>query len=196
MAKRRRKKRAASHGSGFAEHMKSMLVGLIAGIALAITAWWYLGKPAAPPEPVAAKSAEASAPAKKPTVADKPANIEATGKDFDFYDMLPEQEIVIHDSATDRKPRQDAVVTRPPEVTEPGVYRIQAGSFTRFEDADRRKAQLALLGIQSTIEAVMVREKRVHRVIVGPLNNPQTVTDYQGRLAAANIEMITTQERP
>lgn len=173
-----------------------MLVGLIAGIALAITAWWYLGKPAAPPEPLAAKTTQAPAASAKPTVTDKPVNIEATGKDFDFYDMLPEQEIVIHDSATDRTPRQDTVVTPPPAVTEPGVYRIQAGSFTRFEDADRRKAQLALLGIQSTIEAVMVRERRVHRVIIGPLDNPQVVTDYQGRLAAANIEMITTQERP
>ena len=36
-----------------------------------------------------------------------------------------------------------------------GAYVLQAGSYKKFEDADRVKAQLALQGIESTVQRVL-----------------------------------------
>lgn len=63
---------------------------------------------------------------------------------FDFYEMLPNYEVKI--PGVSHKPP-------PPNPTQTsGAYVIQAGSFRTFEDADRLKASMAMLGVESHIE--------------------------------------------
>ena len=75
---------------------------------------------------------------------------------FAFYDMLPNYELVIQyedeDQPATKKPSKEEkpkpktkTPETPKEVAEPGRYIIQAGSFKSFDDADKRKAKLALL---------------------------------------------------
>jgi len=73
---------------------------------------------------------------------------------FEFYDILPLFEVII--------PEEDPEVAADVEakaVDAPGTYVLQAGSFTTLEDADRRRAQLALQGIESVIQRVMIDDK-------------------------------------
>jgi cell division protein FtsN len=104
---------------------------------------------------------------------------------FTFYDMLPNFEVVI--------PEQEPDVTadvEPRAVVTPGLYILQAGSFTRFEDADRRRAELALQGIESTIQRVTIDDRTYHRVRIGPTDDLEELNLLRSRLRAAKIDAI------
>ena len=75
----------------------------------------------------------------------------------------------------------------------PGVYVLQAGSFSSFADSDRMKAQLALLGIVSYIQKVTVDDKTYHRVRVGPINQLGQLNMLRKQLLDARIEILVIQ---
>ena len=85
-------------------------------------------------------------------------------------------------ASTARAPRQ--------AVVEPGVYVLQAGSFSTNNDADRRRAELALHGIESHIQRVKVNDKNYHRVLIGPTDRLDELNMLQSRLRAAQIDAI------
>ena len=104
---------------------------------------------------------------------------------FDFYKMLPNFEVIV--------PEQEPDVTKdvePQAVVEPGVYVLQAGSFSLFEDADRRRAELAMQGIESRIQRVSIDEKTYHRVRIGPLRDLDELNIVRSRLRQANIDVL------
>ena len=93
---------------------------------------------------------------------------------FEFYTILPEMEVVI--------PDEELVTPEPPETTGSArieapeaplpsgtAYILQMGSFRKFEDADRMKAKLALIGIEAEIQKVSINNRDTfHRVRSGP----------------------------
>ena len=104
---------------------------------------------------------------------------------FDFYEMLPNFEVII--------PEQEPDVARdsePRAVDEPGIYVLQAGSFTLLADADRRRAQLALQGIESQIQRVTIDDKTYHRVRIGPTDDLDELNMLRSRLRAAQIDVL------
>ena len=104
---------------------------------------------------------------------------------FEFYDMLPNFEVVI--------PEEDAEVTadvEPQAVIEPGIYVLQAGSFSAYGDADRRRAELALQGITSSIQRVTIDDKTYHRVRIGPTDDLDELNVLRRRLRAAKIDVL------
>src|SRR5690606_2151274 len=106
---------------------------------------------------------------------DEPATDETR---FDFYRMLPNFEVVI--------PEQDETVQRGGDVTQiaqPGTYVLQAGSFRGMDDADRLKAQLALLGITSHIQEVTIDDTQTwYRVRIGPYQDLNQLNSIRTRL--------------
>jgi cell division protein FtsN len=104
---------------------------------------------------------------------------------FTFYDMLPNFEVVIPEQEPDVTPDVE-----PRAVVRPGLYILQAGSFTRFEDADRRRAELALQGIESTIQRVTIDDRTYHRVRIGPTEDLEELNMLRSRLRAAKIDAI------
>ncbi|MCK5664396.1 MAG: SPOR domain-containing protein, partial [Thiotrichaceae bacterium] len=52
-------------------------------------------------------------------------------------------------------------------------YIVQAGSFQRIQDADRRKAELAFLGLEASIKKATVKGADYFRVEMGPLSETQ-----------------------
>jgi cell division protein FtsN len=104
---------------------------------------------------------------------------------FDFYNMLPNFEVII--------PEQEKEVstdTTERAVMTPGVYVLQVGSFTNFADADRRRAQLALQGIESAIQRVVIDGKAYHRVRIGPIDDLERLNLLRSRLRAADIDVL------
>jgi len=89
---------------------------------------------------------------------------------FDFYTVLPERKIDIQEIPDD-KPDVPNVSNR--KKASSGRYIIQAGSFQRMQDADRRKAELAFLGLESAIKKATVKGADYFRVEMGPLNETQ-----------------------
>jgi cell division protein FtsN len=66
-----------------------------------------------------------------------------------------------------------AAAPAPPDVkqalAEPGQYLIQVGAFRSHEEADKHRASLALIGVESRIEQVTIDQTDTwYRVRIGP----------------------------
>ena len=164
-----------------------MLFGLSIGLAVAFAIYVRDRQPAPAvankPQPASLESAiddNNETPAPEPEAAEEP-----TESRFTFYDMLPNFEVVIPEEEPDV--RAD---TEPRAVEEPGVYILQAGSFSRYEDADRRRAELALQGIESTIQRVSIDDNTYHRVRIGPIDDLDELNVTRSRLRAAQIDVL------
>lgn len=104
---------------------------------------------------------------------------------FTFYTLLPDMEVVVQGAApatTADKP--------PAAVIEPGIYVLQAGSFSTHADADRRRAELGLQGIESRIQRVQVNERNYYRVNIGPTEDLDELNLLRSRLRAAKIDVL------
>ena len=106
-------------------------------------------------------------------------------KRFTFYDILPNFEVVTPDDEPDVA--RDA---EPQAIVEPGVYVLQAGSFSTNADADRRRAELALHGIESHIQRVKVNDRNYHRVYIGPTDDLDELNLLRSRLRVAKIDVF------
>lgn len=157
-----------------------MLGGLAVGLSVAL--WVYIQdrKPGAIP---ARAIPAVKAPAPKEPVKSTQADEEDDG--FDFYKMLPRFEVVIPE-----RERSAAPDSRAAAIDEPGTYVLQAGSFQTYADADRRKAELALYGIQSRIQRVTIDEDEWHRVRIGPVEDLAELNDLRATLRNAEIEVM------
>ena len=196
MAKRKRKpvrKRKTRRSTQKQENYPGwvwMLFGLAIGLSVAFAIFMKDRDTDVPLQAVAqqpasmASTIEQTVPVAEPvTAAAQPA--EPSERRFDFYEMLPNFEVIIPEQEKNVSPdtQQEAVV-------QPGVYVLQAGSFTDFEDADRRRAQLALQGVESRIQRVMIDDKTYHRVRVGPTNDLNELNRLRNRLKQANIDVL------
>jgi len=108
---------------------------------------------------------------------------------FDFYTMLPELEVVVPEPET-RPSRPGEPAPAPTQVEEPGIYMLQAGSFRQYDEADRMKASLALLGIQANIQKVQVNSDTWHRVRVGPFRDTAELNKVRERLHGNQIQTL------
>lgn len=164
-----------------------MLFGLAIGLSVALAIYVNGREARRPAEPVAHATVPASAAADE-QASEQPARPDAdepAPQRFDFYDMLPNFEVIIPEQESDVK-----TDTTTQAVVEPGTYVLQAGSFSNFADADRRRAQLALQGIESTIQRVMIDDKTYHRVRIGPIKDLERLNVLRSRLRQANIDVL------
>jgi cell division protein FtsN len=124
---------------------------------------------------------------------------------FEFYRLLPEQEVAVPDNepgplretppaAAENSPVPTvdppvATATEPDETGE--RYLLQAGSFRDHADADRLKASLALLGIEASIQRVRLSGGETwHRVRIGPFSDRQALNGVRQRLQENSVETI------
>ena len=109
---------------------------------------------------------------------------------FDFYKLLPKLSVDVPKSGSSdkeaNKAGQSANVSKP-EFS----YILQAGSFKEFQQADRLKANLALMGIQANIEKVTLNQSEVwHRVRIGPIASEREMNKIRNKLRSENIEPV------
>jgi cell division protein FtsN len=69
------------------------------------------------------------------------------------------------------------------------VYVLQAGSFRSYTQADKRKAALALMGIEATIQTIATDNSNTwHRVRIGPNANLTKLQQIRQKLRNNQIE--------
>lgn len=138
--------------------------------------------------PVATRSARPAS-----QMAEEAAEVEEVAEPgFDFYTMLPGLEVVVPEEETAPSRRGDAPAA---QTLSPGRYWIQAGSFRNSRDADRRKAELALLGYASSVQSVELQGQTWHRVRIGPLLTAAEAEAARRRLADNGIGALAVKER-
>src|SRR5271168_1316658 len=107
------------------------------------------------------------------------------GKTYAFYEMLPKFEVVVPEKDKDVRPDIKSV----PE-TRSGTYVLQAGSYKNFPDADRVRAKLALLGIESNVQKVTVDSDTWHRVRIGPISKLDELNRERQILRKADVDVL------
>ncbi|MGB5340112.1 MAG: SPOR domain-containing protein [Gammaproteobacteria bacterium] len=164
-----------------------LLAGLLIGLFVAFLVYIRMQETPAP-APQAQTEATPAAPAtKQPGRTDPGATDSSSGAApprprFDFYTLLPEMEVVVPEREI-----KGAAHEGIKQVEEPGTYFLQVGSFSSSEQADRFKAELTLLGLDTSIQKVTINNADTyHRVRVGPyhdlgaLNQARKILNREG----------------
>jgi cell division protein FtsN len=107
---------------------------------------------------------------------------------YDFYTILPQAEIVVPDYEIKTRVREELV-----GKTKTAKYMMQAGSFRETAEAERHKAKLAQLGIESRVEAAKVGNVMWYRVKIGPYDNSSSVSTIKDLLIKNGIGVIVTE---
>jgi len=103
---------------------------------------------------------------------------------FDFYTLLPEQTLDVE--------AEPAPQVAKPEGSSMGsdFYLLQAGSFRQRDDADRRRAELLLLGLEPKVEETNGDNGRWYRVYVGPFDSRSKMAKARSLTANQNIDTL------
>jgi cell division protein FtsN len=82
-------------------------------------------------------------------------------------------------------------------VPEPFVYFVQAGAFTRTEDAEQQRAKLAMIGQTAKITEREQAGRVVYRVRLGPFPVRNDADALQSKLQEQGVEsQIVRVEKP
>ena len=151
-------------------------VGLALGLSVALAVHLhYRNLAPAEPQPAAdAPPASAIAPTEEPT-----APAADAGPAYDFYDMLPKQEVEVPESAAAKS--AGAALPR-------GDVTLQAGSFKNVAEADKLQAQLAQYGIDAKIQRFSLEDETWYRVRIGPIATVEELESIRSKLAEAEVE--------
>jgi cell division protein FtsN len=111
---------------------------------------------------------------------------------FDFYSLLPEMEVVVPEQEITGKPQQGVK-----QVEQPGTYFLQVGSFRNGEQADSFKAELALLGLETSIQKVTIDNNTTwHRVRVGPFSDLDALNRARRLLSQRKVDSTLVKIKP
>ncbi len=172
-------KRQTHTGGGALPGWLWALIGLSLGLCIAALAFILLRpvEDAAPPPRTAAPQAQKQSPDLPP----------ATEPRFKFYDLLPKSEV-----QPSEEPYRPEPQSEDPTATS-ARYLIQAGSFARREDAERRRASIALIGIESSIREVDIPGKGLrYRIQIGPAMDHRQAEKTMRQLADNDIDSFAT----
>jgi cell division protein FtsN len=159
--------------------------GALAGVVLTSIAFVYLGGRAHKPQ----EPGDAPHPEHRALSADAdPGGVAAAkpSEKYDFYEMLPNFEVVVPEKDKDVKRDLPAAA----KIERPGVYVLQAGSYRNQADAERVQKQLALQGVAAKVQRVAVDADVWHRVRIGPISNLDEVNKVRKQLRAAEVDAL------
>ncbi len=148
-------------------HLQGFVVGCVTGILLCVGILKALESDEQDTD---------TAPVPPPTEA-----VEA-GPRFDFYTVLPNQEL---DLNPDIEPA--ALGSEP---SGQGQYLLQVGSFRQQGDADRRRGELALLGLEANVEPSDGDNGRWYRVYLGPFESRSDMARARSLTAQADMDTL------
>lgn len=168
--------------------MREFGMGALVGIVLAGASTVYIMSNRQHDAAVAREKADAPRPdPHRKAPSDPEAGTQgATGEKYDFYEMLPNFEVVVPEKEKDVK-RDPPATAR---IERPGVYVLQAGSYRNEADADRVRAQLAMQGIDAKVQRVAVDADVWHRVRIGPITKLDDLNRLRKQLQAADVDAI------
>tara|TARA_R110002110_G_scaffold205066_7_gene417218 strand:- start:365995 stop:366585 length:591 start_codon:yes stop_codon:yes gene_type:complete len=162
----RKKTTASSSISGLRYYGLGVLSGLFISLLL------YLGTLPGP-----AQEQIAQAPG-----ADTDSTVAPPEPRFDFYTLLPEQTIDVEVEPAD--------IAQPRSAPSQVLYFLQAGSFRQREDADRRRAELLLLGLEPNVEETSGDNGRWYRVFLGPFDSRSKMAAARSLTANQDIDTL------
>lgn len=196
MSRDMKPKRAPAKKKSAGGTLIGLFIGLVLGIVGAAAVVWYINKMPAPFKPPQQANVPAdngkgagAAPGTPAPLPGKPGD-PVPEKRFQFYDILPgKAEAKVDPAATPAKAEgKDAKEVKDGREAPKETIFLQAGSFQNAGDADNQKAKLALIGMEASIQQVMVQDKTWYRVRLGPYGKIDEVNKVRSELAKQGIE--------
>ncbi len=200
-----RKRSTAARRNSAGGTLVGLFVGLVIGVLVAAGVVWYIyktpmplsSKPQPPSQTASQTLQQGGTPSAPLALPGKPGDPIPQGSDkprFDFYKILPGNSEAIPDpkpadgKSAELKPGEEAKAKdgKDSALKEP-VY-LQTGSFQNAADADNHKAKLAMMGVEASIQQVMLQEKVWYRVRLGPFKKLDEVNSMRSDLARQGIE--------
>lgn len=127
------------------------------------------------PAPAPAAKKESSALANEPET--------ATEKRFEFYNLLPESEVIA--------PKVESYQFKEKATGTDFYYLVQTGSFRSSSDAERQKATIAFQGLKAQINPVQNDEGSIwYRVMTGPFYSRSEMNSALDKLVNIGIEPL------
>lgn len=143
---------------------------------------------------------------------------EDTNKDYQFYDLLPKQQVspvpteaVPSDTqaANDNiilappvlielPPEQNTATSDPVEITAATTlqYILQVNSYQNPDDADSRRAEILLVGLPADVRQSKIADGTVwFRVVSGPFANRAEAINAQRLLQDSGIDSLVVEQR-
>lgn len=207
-------------GGGGGKRWPFFIGGLLLGLLLAFGVYLLkilptameLRERAAAKEVACAKTEETAKEKAAAKVAAKNGDKPASDKPvtFEFYTMLPKQEVVAPVSGnktTVATPppapiptANSATTTTKPAASTPaanaGRYLLQAGSFRTRAEADQRRAQLLLSGQSVNVQDVKIASGETwYRVMVGPFADEAAMKKARQQLTALKVETLPVRQK-
>ncbi|RKT63047.1 sporulation related protein [Azonexus fungiphilus] len=167
-----------------------MFIGLVLGVCIAAGVVWYINKAPLPfnanVQNTEAKPAPVQ-PAQPMALPGKPGD-PVPEKRFQFYDILPGKADAVPDkAATAPEPAKAEPAKEAAKESKAPLF-LQAGSFSTAQDADNQKAKLAFMGIESAVQQVMIEDRTLYRVRIGPYFKLEELNKVRSELAKSGIE--------
>lgn len=196
--KNRSSRKGDAGGSRF-HSLVIFLAGAVTGLCAAIILYLINGIPAL--DSVLDQRSRSVSMATEKTTDKKRERPAKTGKKtaptpkFDFYTILPEMEVSVPewegDSSKDDQADGSQTTREQLALEDDQRYILQVGSFRQPDEADRVKAQLALIGIEAQIQRVVIDGGDVwHRVRVGPYQSTTSLHQTRERLIENDIDFM------
>lgn len=194
-------KSAAPKKSG-SSLLTGILVGMVVGVALAAALAWFILKSPSPfvnKEQVVKPAVEIVQPVvemPKPKVQTPVAaasGVEETKPRFEFYKVLTDKPDA---AGVDTKPADKPKAADSKSVEAKPVVKanyLQAGAFSNASDAENLKANLAMKGLEASVQKVTIPGKgEMHRVRVGPFTSEQDMNSARGTLKLNGLDATPT----
>lgn len=110
-----------------------------------------------------------------------PPNLEDDSRQpsFTFFTTLEDESFPIGD-----------VTESLPSKSKYTQYVLQAGSFRASTDADRRRGELALLGLEAAVEEINTDTGNWHRVYIGPFESRSAMAKARSLTAQSDIDTL------
>ena len=187
------KSRKTTHKKSAGGTLIGMFIGLVLGVCIAAGVVWYINKASLPfnqnVQNGDTRPASATTSQEPKALPGKPGD-PAMEKRFQFYDILPGKADAVPEKAATStpadKPESKPEAKAGKESRSPLF--LQAGSFSNAEDADNQKVKLAFMGIESTVQQVMIEDRTWYRVRIGPYFQLEELNKTRASLAKSGIE--------
>ena len=148
-------------------HLQGFVVGFLVGVVVCVSVASWLDKSTSsiPPDSIPTPKVEVS---KEPR--------------FDFYTLLPKQKLVLSPEIGTSNVQVGSMIAK--------QYILQAGSFRQEKDADRRRGEIALLGIEASIQISDNVDDPWYRVHLGPFLNDSELSRARALTSQAGIDTM------
>lgn len=182
-------RRGASRGS---KSGSPPLMWLFGGILIGLGLAWYLAAKGYIPQlqrdqPVVDETSDQSG--EEPVLPDESAKTgdKPSKPRYDFFTVLPEMEVIVPEQELIQQSEPDEQLAADDTAES---YLLQVGSFKSAEDADQMKAQLALSGVEASVQSVTVNDATWYRVRVGPVQGARQADEIRRRLQDNGIDSL------